>query len=165
MINLEHFPTDIKFLFRELIACESSEESHQLGQTVFEKLFAEHPSYMHDNYLASEVIIDIKVSSYFDRDVFLKKYPECKDKKIFPKKKVSKFVTKTVSQEIIETEFPLLVTYQLYDDCKAYFFALIFENSDTPYEGVSFSTYLGRFDDQKHCTKALAHKGIYLINF
>lgn len=165
MINLEHFSTDIQQMIRELIACESSEVSHQLGQEVFERLYAEYPSYMHDNYLSSEVVIDINTSSYFDREAFLKKYPEHKNKKTLPKKKVSKFVTKTVSQEIIETEFQLLVTYQLYDDSESHFFALKFENSDTPLENLKFSSYLGRFDSQKHCAKELAKKGLYVIDF
>lgn len=49
--------------------------------------------------------------------------------------------------------------------CESHFFALQFENSDTPLGNLKFSSYLGVFDSQKNCAKELAPKGLYIIDF
>jgi hypothetical protein len=41
----------------------------------------------------------------------------------------------------------------------------MFENSDAPFKGMTFPSYLGEFDSPKQLAKLLATEGKYIIHF
>ena len=165
MINVEYFASDIQTQVRELLNSQSEGDINAKGDALFQRLFDEYPGYMHDNYLSSELLIDINTSSYFDREAFIKKHPELTSNTTYPKKKVSKFVVKNSHQEALQEDLPLLVTYELYDNDVSHLLAVMFENSDTPFKDMTFTSYLGEFDSPKQLAKWLASEGKYIIHF
>ena len=149
MINVEYFASDVQVLIREWLASASFDDESNIkskGNALFKRLFDEYPGYMYDNYLSSDLLIDINTSSCFDREAFIKEYPELTSKTTYPKKKVSKFVVKNSHQAVLQEDLPLLVTYELYDDDVSHLLAVMFENSDTTFQGMTLSSYLGEFD-------------------